>query len=53
MTRKDLVIFDGKGGMATLTKFRADQPQTVVDQRIIYSRRTGEHRGDNLQELKQ
>src|SRR5207253_6212333 len=41
---KDQVIFDGTGGVATLTKFRTGQPpQKIEGRKIIYSRRTGEY----------
>jgi lipopolysaccharide export system protein LptA len=51
---KDLVIFDGQGGMASLTKFLPDgRQQRMIGQKIFYSRRTGEHKGEGIQILQQ
>jgi len=51
---KDQVIFDGgRGGEATLTKFKANERQTIKGDKIIYSRRTGEHRGEGIHILDQ
>jgi hypothetical protein len=51
---KDMVIFDDPGGMALLTKIKPDgHQQKIMGQKIFYSRRTGEHKGENIRVLQQ
>jgi hypothetical protein len=50
---KDQVIFDGgEAGVATLTKMPKDgQRQTIEGRKIIYSRRSGKHTGEDIHNI--